>query len=80
MYTTAKCQYCKKFKHYLEEHGFEYEAVPVDTDPAAVQKMFDISGQLGVPFTIITDDKGEKHHILGFNQPQIDEILKINIK
>ena len=37
--------------------------------------MIEISGQMGVPFTVIDKDDGARVTILGFDRPGIDEAL-----
>jgi hypothetical protein len=33
--------------------------------------MIDLSGQMGVPFTVIQKDDDTEEHILGFDQPRL---------
>ena len=39
--------------------------------------MIKLSGQMGVPFTMITKDDGTKVGILGFDQPKLTSELQI---
>jgi alkyl hydroperoxide reductase subunit F len=75
IYATGSCGYCKMEKEYLDTKGVSYQEIRVDRDSDAAQEMVDISGQIGVPFTIIELENGEKHHILGFNQEKLNKIL-----
>ncbi len=76
IYSTTWCQYCKLEKAYLDEKGIKYDYVQVDTDPKEAEEFAQVSGGAqGVPFTLITKDSGEKVGILGFNKPQIDQVL-----
>lgn len=80
MYTTATCVYCHAEKQFFKEYGVEFSEVRVDSDPAAAQEMMQLSGQLGVPFTVIENsDKPEDkpEYILGFDQPRLTTILGI---
>lgn len=65
-------------KAYLDEKGFKYENVFVDQDEKAAEQMVRESNQMGVPFTVITKDNGEKVEILGFDREKINEALGIN--
>lgn len=65
-------------KAYLDSKGIVYKNIFVDQDPSAASEMIKISGQMGVPFTVITDDTGKEEHILGFDKDRINKILKIN--
>ena len=72
IYTTTTCPYCKLEKEYLDSKGVKYENIFVDQDAKAAEEMVKISGQMGVPFTVITDDGGSKITILGFDRARID--------
>ncbi|MBI2594505.1 hypothetical protein HYW39_02290, partial [Candidatus Curtissbacteria bacterium] len=50
----------------------------VDEKPQEAQKMIEISGQMGVPFTVIEKDDGQSVNILGFDKTRIDEALGIS--
>ncbi len=75
IYTTATCAYCKMEKEYLDSKGIKYENIFVDQDPKAAEEMVKISGQMGVPFTVITKDDGTRETILGFDRTRIDAAL-----
>ncbi|MBW3538142.1 glutaredoxin family protein [Candidatus Parcubacteria bacterium] len=75
IYSTATCGYCKMEKAYLDEQGVAYEDIMVDQDPARAKEMIELSGQMGVPFTVISKDNGTEEHILGFDQPKLNAAL-----
>lgn len=77
IYSTVTCPYCKMEKDYLDSKGIKYENVFVDQDPQAAEEMVKISGQMGVPFTVITKDDGTKITFLGFDKAKLDTILNI---
>lgn len=78
VYSTTTCPYCKMLKSYLQEKGVSYEEKMVDTDEAAQEEMMKESGGfLGVPYTVITPDSGEKVTVIGFDKGKIDETLGI---
>jgi glutaredoxin 3 len=74
IYSTQTCGYCHMLKNYLESKGVTFEEKHADQDPKLAQELYEKSGQLGVPFTII-EDGGKEEKILGFNRPQIDQVL-----
>lgn len=78
IYTTTTCPYCKMEKEYLDSRGIKYENFFVDQDPSKAEEMSKLSGQLGVPFTVITDDLGKQIQILGFDREKLNESLGIN--
>ncbi|MEK9146910.1 MAG: glutaredoxin domain-containing protein [Patescibacteria group bacterium] len=77
LYTTRTCPFCKIQKDYFQEKNVQYLEILVDENPEEAQKMIEISGQMGVPFTVIDRDDGQRVTILGFDRPRIDEALGI---
>ena len=75
IYTTKTCPFCKMERDYLDSCGIKYEEVFVDHDMAKAQEMIKLSGQMGVPFTVIEKENGEKVEILGFDKAQINSTL-----
>lgn len=75
IYSTATCAFCRAEKSYLAEKGITFEEIHADQDRAAAEELFEVSGQLGVPFTVITKDDGSTIRILGFDQPKLNEAL-----
>lgn len=78
MYTTTTCPFCKMEKDYLKSRNVSFGEVLVDQNPNEAQKMIEISGQMGVPFTVIVTDNGTQVNILGFDKIRIDEALKLS--
>lgn len=75
IYKTTACPYCKMESEYLTSKGIRFEEIYVDKDPKAAEDMINISGQMGVPFTIIAKDDGAQTNILGFDRSKIDKAL-----
>jgi glutaredoxin len=75
IYSTATCGFCKMLKSYLNDKGVKYEVKMADEDQAIARELYEKSGQLGVPFTVITSDDGKEESILGFDRPKIDLAL-----
>ena len=78
IYTTRTCPFCKMEKEYLDSKSIQYEEILVDERPEEAQKMIAMSGQLGVPFTVIKKEGGWEEKILGFDKAKIDQILQIS--
>ncbi len=74
IYSTATCGFCKMLKGYLDDKGVKYETKMADEDQAIAKELYEKSGQLGVPFTIIEKD-GKEENILGFDRGKIDHAL-----
>ncbi|KKR58031.1 MAG: Glutaredoxin-like protein, YruB-family, partial [Candidatus Curtissbacteria bacterium GW2011_GWA1_40_47] len=70
LYTTKTCPFCKMEKDYLNSQNIAYEEVFVDENPQRADEMIAISGQMGVPFTVIEKNDGSKVTILGFDKPK----------
>ena len=75
MYTTTTCPFCKMQKDYMVSKNISFSEILVDEKPEEAQKMIEISGQMGVPFTVIDKDDGQRVTILGFDRQRIDEAL-----
>lgn len=65
-------------KDYLDSKDIVYQEIFVDEKPEEAQEMIEISGQMGVPFTVIDKDNGERITILGFDKAKLDEVLDLN--
>jgi hypothetical protein len=64
-------------KDYLVSKNMSFEEKMVDQDENAKNEMAEVSGGfLGVPFSVITKDNGEKVTVIGFNKGKLEEILK----
>lgn len=75
IYTTKTCPFCMMQKNYFTEKKVQYSEILVDEKPDEAVKMIEISGQMGVPFTVIDKDDGTRVTILGFDKTRIDEAL-----
>ena len=70
VYTTPTCGYCRHLKSYLEQRGVGYTERDVSVDRAAAEEMVQISGQMGVPVTVIGDQV-----VVGFDRARLDSLL-----
>jgi glutaredoxin len=77
IYSTATCGFCKMLKGYLTDKGIKYDVKMADEDQVIAQELYEKSGQLGVPFTVVTDEDGNEENILGFDRQKIDAALDI---
>ncbi len=78
IYSTATCGYCKMLKSYLQSKDISYDEKHADQDQKLAEELYEKSGQLGVPFTIIQKDDGSEEKILGFDRPKINAALGIS--
>lgn len=77
VYSTATCPYCVMVKRWLDSKTVAYEDVRVDSDYEAAQKIVNLSGQMGVPFTTIEKDDGSMEKILGFDTASLSRSLGV---
>jgi len=77
IYTTETCGYCRMLKNFLDDNKIKYSEKHVDKDAQAAQEMVGLSGQMGVPFTVVEDGKGQKRGILGFDVTNLKDALAI---
>jgi glutaredoxin 3 len=70
VYTTPTCGYCHQLKAYLHQRGVPFTEHDVSRDQAAAAEMVRLSGQQGVPVSLIDDNV-----VVGFNRPVIDQLL-----
>ena len=78
IYSTPTCGYCRLAKQFLTENNIAYEDVDVAVDEARATEMVQLSGQMGVPVIVITQDDGSQEVLVGFQQERLQELLKIN--
>lgn len=70
VYSTPTCGYCHQAKAYLKQRGIPFTEHDVSRDQAAARQMIQLSGQQGVPVIVI-----DGQVVVGFNRPQIDQLL-----
>ena len=75
VYTTATCGYCHMLKSYLQQQKVDFTEKRADEDQNLAIELYQLSGQLGVPFTVVEKPDGTKEGVLGFNKPKFDEVL-----
>jgi len=75
VYTTNTCGYCHMLKSWLDEFKVPYTEYKVDENPIAADNMIRLSGQRGVPFTVVEKNDGSEEHILGFDRNRFQSLL-----
>jgi glutaredoxin len=55
IYTAPECPHSKKLKAFLKENKIDFEEKCILTSPNTRDELKKISGQLGIPVTVIGD-------------------------
>lgn len=71
IFTTNTCAYCKMVKQYLNAKGMKYDEINLDTEPEKQQQAYELSGQLTVPITLVTNTDDSQQVIVGYNLSQL---------
>lgn len=67
-------------KDFLTEKNINFTEKLVDMDEAAREEMMTSSGGfLGVPFTTVLTQNGNKETILGFDKGKLSSVLNISL-
>lgn len=77
IYSTKTCGYCHALKSWLQDKQIDFTDYSVDINPIAAQNMVRISGQMGVPFSVIEKDNGSTVNILGFDRQKFTTALGV---
>jgi glutaredoxin 3 len=77
LYSTTTCPYCKMEAVWLDEKKVKFEEVHVDLNQKEAEDMVKKTGQMGVPVTAIQYEGGEEEYIVGFDRPQLAQILNV---
>lgn len=78
IYTTTTCGFCRTLKGYLQMKEIPFEEKIADQDPNLAKELYEKSGQLGVPLTVVEKDDGSEEMILGFDRPKVDRVIGIS--
>lgn len=66
-------------KDFLNEKNIVFTEKLVDQDETAKEEMQkESNGFLGVPFSVIVKDNGEKETMIGFDRGKLEKILPIS--
>jgi glutaredoxin 3 len=79
IYSTPSCHFCHMEKDYLTSKGIAFTDHDVAADAEKRNYILDLTGQMGVPVTVITDPEhtDQPDILVGFSQSLFDEKLGI---
>lgn len=72
VFTTPTCSWCRRVKQYFTEKGVRFREVDVTRDQAAARDLVRMTGQMGVPVTLVGN-----RPVVGFDKPQLDRLLHL---
>lgn len=75
IYTTSTCSYCPMVKQYLTSKGLPYKEVNLEEHPDQQAKVFEMSGALTVPITIVTKQDDSQDVVIGYNLARLAPAL-----
>lgn len=75
LYSKNHCPYCEEAKQFLTENNINYVEYRVDLNPTDAENLRQKTGRTAVPAFVIMPS-GET--IVGFNPPQLREVLDID--
>lgn len=63
-------------KAFLASRQAEYKEIFVDADEAERDRMVELTGQRGVPVTILAYEGGAKTYFIGFQEDLLEQALR----
>ena len=64
-------------KNFLQDHGIAYTTKMADENQDYARELFEKSGQLGVPFSVIEDQDGKViESVLGFDVRKFNQLVQ----
>jgi glutaredoxin 3 len=74
VFTTNTCSYCVMVKKYLDNKGVAYNVVNLDEQPEKQKEIYEKSGALTVPVTLIEKEDSEEV-VIGYNLPRLAAVV-----
>lgn len=75
VFTTNTCAYCAMVKKWLDNKGVAYETVNLDENPDKQKEIFEKSGALTVPVTLVEKEDSTEEVVIGFNLPRLAAVV-----
>ena len=70
VYSTSQCQYCRLLKAFLDKQNIKYQNIDVGEDIESAREMVELTGQYGVPVTVVDDEI-----IIGYDIKRLNELF-----
>jgi glutaredoxin len=75
IYTQETCPPCFAEKEWLKDHNIEFEERDIRKNQSYMQEVMDL-GASATPVTVINEDDGKQHVIMGFKEDELLTLLK----
>jgi len=75
VFTTNTCGYCGMVKKWLDSKGIEYNTVNLDENPDMQKTIYEKSGALTVPVTLVEKEDGQEDVVIGFNLAKLAAVV-----
>lgn len=75
VFTTTTCAYCGMVKKWLDSKGVSYDVVNLDEQPEMQKQVYEKSGALTVPVTLIENDDSTEEVVIGYNLSRLASLV-----
>lgn len=75
VFTTNTCAYCVMVKKWLDSKGVKYDIVNLDEQPERQKEIYEKSGALTVPVTLVENDDNTEEVVIGFNLSRLAALV-----
>jgi glutaredoxin 3 len=75
VFTTTTCAYCGMVKKWLDAKGVVYDVINLDEQPEMQKQVFEKSGALTVPITLIEKEDKSEEVVIGYNLARLAAVV-----
>jgi glutaredoxin len=75
VFTTTTCAYCGMVKKWLDSKGVSYNVINLDEQPEMQKQVYEKSGALTVPVTLIENDDSSEDVVIGYNLSRLASLV-----
>lgn len=75
VFTTSTCAYCGMVKKWLDAKGINYNVVNLDEQPEKQKEVFEKSGAMTVPVTLVEKEDSSEEVVVGYNLSRLAAVV-----
>jgi glutaredoxin 3 len=75
VFTTSTCAYCGMVKKWLDAKGIAYNVVNLDEQPEMQKEVFEKSGAMTVPVTLVEKEDKSEEVVVGYNLARLAALV-----